>query len=654
MLRRTDGTPVPASITSRGVIFDGEPALVTSSVDLTDLRAAQVEAARSREALHQSEKMTALGSLLAGVAHELNNPLSVVVGYSSMLRDLVEDEATRTRVERIHEAAERCARIVRTFLAMARARPPQRGPVQLCDVVTDAIEIAGYGLRSADIEVRTDVSADLPPVWGDADQLHQVVVNLVVNAQQALLGRPAPAPAVARRPGRGRHGRARGRRQRAGHDRRRRQAHLRAVLHHQAAGRRHRRRPVDLPWHRHDARRPHRAADRPRPRRALHGRAAGGREGAADETAASPPPARVSGRVLVIDDEPDIAALLADRLGRDGFTVSTATSGRRALDLAARQPFDAAVTDLRMPDMDGAALAEALAARRPGPARAHPRGDRRRAGRRPRRPARRRRPAGVRKAARPRRAQPRTRPPHRRGSGERDVSPAARLIVVDDEAGLRALLEDYLGMQGFAVRTADSVASLEAALADAPAELILLDVNMPGEDGLAALARLRAAGLETAVILLTAQDAPDSRITGLLRGADDYVVKPFEPRELLARIRAVLRRMPPPAAAAPRELVSFGDFRLDLAARRLTDAHGAEIDISAMEHDLLAVFARHPRQTLSRERLAELAHGRRLEPGDRSVDIRMRRLRQKIERDPSAPRVLRTVHGEGYRFDPDG
>jgi DNA-binding response OmpR family regulator len=236
------------------------------------------------------------------------------------------------------------------------------------------------------------------------------------------------------------------------------------------------------------------------------------------------------------------------------------------------------------------------------------------------------------------------------------VTAATRIVVVDDEAGLRALLEDYLGMQGFAVRAAESVVGLEATLAAGSADLILLDVNMPGEDGLAALTRLRAAGLETAVILLTAQDGPDSRIAGLLRGADDYVVKPFEPRELLARIRAVLRRMPAPSpeAAAPRQPVRFGGCLLDLVARRLTDAAGTEIDLSAMEHDLLAVFARHPRQTLSRERLAELAHGRRLAPGDRSVDIRMRRLRQKIERDPSAPRVLRTVHGEGYRFDPEG
>ncbi len=191
-LRRVDGTPVPVSVTSRQIVFQGEPAIVTAWADLTALRAAQAEVARSREALHQSEKLTALGALLAGVAHELNNPLSVVVGYSSMLKEIGCDPAMEARVEKIHAAAERCARIVRTFLAMARARPPRREPVALGEVVMGALDLAGYGLRSADIEVALDLPAGLAPVHGDADQLHQVVVNLVVNAQQALIGRAAP------------------------------------------------------------------------------------------------------------------------------------------------------------------------------------------------------------------------------------------------------------------------------------------------------------------------------------------------------------------------------------------------------------------------------------------------------------------------------
>ena len=146
-LRRVDGTPVPVSVTSRQIVFQGEPAIVTAWADLTALRAAQAEVARSREALHQSEKLTALGALLAGVAHELNNPLSVVVGYSSMLQEIGCDPAMAARVEKIHAAAERCARIVRTFLAMARARPPRREPVALGEVVMGALDLAGYGLQ---------------------------------------------------------------------------------------------------------------------------------------------------------------------------------------------------------------------------------------------------------------------------------------------------------------------------------------------------------------------------------------------------------------------------------------------------------------------------------------------------------------------------
>ena len=150
---------MPVSLTSRQILFQGEPAIVTTSVDLTALRAAQAEVARSREALHQSEKLTALGALLAGVAHELNNPLSVVVGYSSMLQEIGCDPAMAARAEKIHAAAERCARIVRTFLAMARARPPRREPVALGEVVMGALDLAGYGLRSADVEVELDLPA---------------------------------------------------------------------------------------------------------------------------------------------------------------------------------------------------------------------------------------------------------------------------------------------------------------------------------------------------------------------------------------------------------------------------------------------------------------------------------------------------------------
>jgi DNA-binding response OmpR family regulator len=229
------------------------------------------------------------------------------------------------------------------------------------------------------------------------------------------------------------------------------------------------------------------------------------------------------------------------------------------------------------------------------------------------------------------------------------------IVVVDDEPDLRALLEDYLGQQGFAVRTAEDAAALDRRLAEAPADLIVLDINMPGENGLEALARLRAAGSRAGVILLTAAGGLGDRVAGLADGADDYVVKPFEPRELLARIRAVLRRLDAAAApAAPaRAPVRMGQTFFDAEARCLRGADGAEIALTAMEFDLLSVFVRHPRQILSRTRLVELAHGRPLAPGDRSVDIRIARLRHKIGEDARGPKTLRTVHGEGYVFDPD-
>ena len=364
MLRRTDGSEVPTSLTSRPILFQGEPALVTSSVDLTALRAAQAEVARSREALHQSEKLTALGALLAGVAHELNNPLSVVVGYASMLGEFDMEPAMKARIEKIHAAAERCARIVRTFLAMARARPPQRGPVALGEVIEGALELAAYGLRSADVAVELDVPEGLPPVEGDGDQLHQVVINLVVNAQQALTERPQPRRLSVRA----------------------RAADGEVVVEVADNGR------GMAP---EVARRAFEPFFTTKPQgvgtgvglSVCHGIVAahGGRievdtapgEGArfhvhlplaaapAEAAAPPPPPASVEGRVLVVDDEPEIAALLAARLTAEGLIVVTAGSGRAALAALEAGPVDAVVSDLRMPDMDGAALALAIAERWP-------------------------------------------------------------------------------------------------------------------------------------------------------------------------------------------------------------------------------------------------------------------------------------------------
>lgn len=231
-----------------------------------------------------------------------------------------------------------------------------------------------------------------------------------------------------------------------------------------------------------------------------------------------------------------------------------------------------------------------------------------------------------------------------------------RIIVVDDEPDLRLLLEDYLGAQGMAVRSAADGAELRERLREEPADIVILDVNMPGEDGFTVARSLRAAGSRVGIIMLTAAGAVESRLTGLDAGADDYLPKPFEPRELLARVRSILRRLeaerdPVPAACEPRT-VRFGRCRLDAEAHQLLDAEGRPVPLTAMEFDLLATFARHPRQVLSRERLAELAHNRPLEPEDRSIDIRIARLRKKIEHDPANPSTIRTVRGEGYLFEP--
>jgi PAS domain S-box-containing protein len=190
--RRGDGTTFPASLTSQLIRFDGQDAIVTAVIDLTEQKAAETEIARQREALHQSEKLNALGSMLASVAHELNNPLSVVVGYATMMRDLALDQRTKDRAIRIHAAAERCARIVRTFLAMARRKPESRDPLRVAELVDAALEIAGYGLRTTDIAVTVDLDPDLPPIEGDGDQLTLVIMNLIVNAQHALQTMPPP------------------------------------------------------------------------------------------------------------------------------------------------------------------------------------------------------------------------------------------------------------------------------------------------------------------------------------------------------------------------------------------------------------------------------------------------------------------------------
>ncbi|MDB5525287.1 MAG: response regulator [Rhizobium sp.] len=231
----------------------------------------------------------------------------------------------------------------------------------------------------------------------------------------------------------------------------------------------------------------------------------------------------------------------------------------------------------------------------------------------------------------------------------------AHIVVVDDEPGLRGMIEDYLSMQGYSVQPAENGAALDKLLAIKSPDLILLDVNLPGEDGFSILRRLRNAGERMGIIMLTGNADESSKVTGLINGADDYLPKPFEVRELLARVRSVLRRMPPrseqPAEARPK--LKLGSFVLDVEGRRFFGGDGFEIEVSSMDFDVLEAFARHPRQVLSRDRLCELAHGRPLGDADRSLDIRIARLRKKIEVDPSEPAILKTVRGEGYVFEPE-
>jgi two-component system phosphate regulon response regulator OmpR len=232
-----------------------------------------------------------------------------------------------------------------------------------------------------------------------------------------------------------------------------------------------------------------------------------------------------------------------------------------------------------------------------------------------------------------------------------------RLLVVDDDARIRDLLRRYLGQEGFEVLVAEDGRAMDRLLLRELFDLIVLDLMMPGEDGLSICRRLRARRDPTPVVMLTAKGDDVDRIVGLEIGADDYLPKPFNPRELLARIHAVLRRKPgaeaPGAPSLAGEKVVFGPFEFDLALRRLT-RDGHEVDLTTGEFSMLKALARHPRQPLSRDKLARLARGRDFEPFDRSLDVQVSRLRKLLESDPARPRYIQTVWGLGYVFVPDG
>ncbi|MEM6848790.1 MAG: response regulator [Pseudomonadota bacterium] len=254
-----------------------------------------------------------------------------------------------------------------------------------------------------------------------------------------------------------------------------------------------------------------------------------------------------------------------------------------------------------------------------------------------------------------------------------------RIVVCDDDADLRDMVAEFLTRRGFAIAEADCAAQMVERLNEAPTDAVILDINMPGTDGLTALRDLRATGphAKVPVVMLTAASDVTDRIIGLELGADDYLGKPVNLRELEARLKAVLRRTStegaapdaacdgatndtaeaageagPGAAPAPpaNQTVAVGVCTLDLTAAKLLSADGTDIPITAMEFALLKVFVRNKGRVLNRDQLLEQAHDRGWDPFDRSIDIRISRLRRKIEQNPQKPQVLRTVRGIGYVF----
>ena len=237
------------------------------------------------------------------------------------------------------------------------------------------------------------------------------------------------------------------------------------------------------------------------------------------------------------------------------------------------------------------------------------------------------------------------------------VERTPKILIVDVDPRLRDLLRRYLGENGFNVLVSENGEAMKRLWVREHFDVLILDLMMPGEDGLAILKRLRAEKDMTPVIMLTARGEDVDRILGLELGADDYLGKPFNPRELLARIHAVLRRRPrqdaPGAPSMENEVVKFGDFELDLGTRVLKK-NGEIVPLTTGEFAVLKAFARHPRQPLSRDKLMEMARGREYEAFDRSLDVQVSRLRKLLEPDPSKPRYLQTVWGLGYVFIPDG
>ena len=232
-----------------------------------------------------------------------------------------------------------------------------------------------------------------------------------------------------------------------------------------------------------------------------------------------------------------------------------------------------------------------------------------------------------------------------------------KILVVDDDLRLRDLLHRYLTEQGFSVRAVADATEINRQLARERYDLMVLDLMLPGEDGLSICRRLRGGDENMPIIMLTAKGDEVDRIVGLEVGADDYLPKPFNPRELVARIQAVLRRRPAPqppgAPSAETQVIEFGAFRFNLGTRSLT-RNGEEVALTTGEFALLKVFVQHPQTPLSRDKLMELARGREFGAFDRAIDVQVSRLRKLIEPDPAKPAFIQTVWGFGYVFIPDG
>jgi PAS domain S-box-containing protein len=358
-MRRSDGSTVPVALSARLIKYMGEEVTISTVFDLTERTAMEAEMARQREILHQSEKMSALGQLLASVAHELNNPLSVVVGQALLLKETVEDAGIAARAERIGAAADRCARIVKTFLAMARQQPTESLAVNPNELVEAALEVTAYALRASDVEVSVRMARNPPSVRVDPDQLTQVFTNLLVNAEQAL--RDAPLPRKLRLSSRlSRRGdevifkiKDNGPGVRAEISRRIFEPFFTTKKVGSGTG-------IGLSIC-------HRILEAHGGRIKLETTPGGGAtfvvrlpvESGADAAAAEAAEApAAAGRlaVLVVDDEPEVAELLYDILCRDGHHVDIANSGQGALARLRRRRYDVVLSDVRMPGLDGPSL----------------------------------------------------------------------------------------------------------------------------------------------------------------------------------------------------------------------------------------------------------------------------------------------------------